>query len=125
MTQSSQSSQRIGVVEDDEAVLAAISFALKAEGYRVEGFKDARAFLAQDGIKDFACLVIDLRLPDADGLTLIRGLRSRGLDTPAILVTTQPSRSCRREAAALNTPIVEKPLMGEVLSECIRSLSGA
>jgi len=115
---------RIALIDDDAAVREAVGFALNAEGYEVEGFANAQAVLALGDPDSFACLVVDLRLPDDDGLSLIRALRQRGCTVPAILMTTQPDARCRREAARISTPIVEKPLIGDVLSDCIRAVSG-
>ena len=119
-----QLSPRIAVVDDDEAVLRAVSFALEAEGYRVDGFSLAQSMLDSPFTKDFQCLVVDQRLPDGDGLWLIRRLRLDGVSAPAVVVTTQPDARCRRDAAAIGVRIIEKPLMGDVLSEWVRAMTG-
>lgn len=43
-----------------------------------------------------------------------------GRELPAILITSQPSLSLRRRAAAANVPIIEKPLLGDALLDAIR-----
>jgi hypothetical protein len=45
------------------------------------------------------------------------------MDAPALLITTHPSAALRRDAAAANVEIVEKPLLGDVLAAKVRALS--
>jgi DNA-binding response OmpR family regulator len=115
-------SPRIAIVEDDESLLRALSFALEADRYQVATYRTARDTLER--CRDCQCLVVDLGLPDLDGLTLIEGLRSRGVTAPAILVTTAPDARCRRRAAAANVPIVEKPLLSGELAARIAAAVG-
>jgi DNA-binding response OmpR family regulator len=102
----------IAVVEDDLAVLNSLEFALRAEGYAVciaTCAADAKASL------DFPradCLVLDYALPDETGLTLLRALRRDGLRCPAVVIASNPTLECRRQAAAAGAPLIEKPLMG-------------
>jgi FixJ family two-component response regulator len=67
-------------------------------------------------------MVIDYKLPGADGLSLLSDLRERGVTLPAILITSHPTQSLRRRAAAATAPIVEKPLLGDVLSNAVWSI---
>ena len=118
---------RIIIVEDDTALLRALTFALEAEGYAVSAYGAAEPLLRQSREAD--CLVVDLKLPDMDGLALIKRLRAGGLESPAILITTDPSARCRRSAAEAKVTIVEKPLIGgelrERIADALRSSNGA
>ncbi len=67
------------------------------------------------------CLVVDLKLPDLDGLALIARLRDVGVTTPAILITTTPDERCRKTAAAAGVAIVEKPLLDGTLRRAIET----
>lgn len=111
------------LIEDDPAVLSALTFAFETEGYRVVAFRNATAVLAAPHTERAACLVIDYRLPDLSGLQVLSQLRARGIDAPALLITTHPSAELRREATAANVEIVEKPLLGDVLAAKVRALS--
>ncbi|MDD3447148.1 MAG: response regulator [Zavarzinia sp.] len=112
----------IVLIEDDAALLDALSFALDTEGYAT------RAFLGEEGVLDAAdltdarCFVIDYMLAPLDGLELLAELRRRGAKAPAILITTGPDRHCRRRARMMGAAIVEKPLMTDALSRKIRAL---
>jgi FixJ family two-component response regulator len=68
--------------------------------------------------------VIDFKLPEMNGLDLLAALRGRGVQLPAILVTSHPTNALRRRAAEETTPIIEKPLFGDALTDAIRSMLG-
>jgi FixJ family two-component response regulator len=105
------------VIEDDPAVRNSLQFSLEAEGYVVRIFADVRSLLAETQFPDRGCIVADYFLPDGNGLDLVRVLRERGVALPAILLTSSPSTALRRQAAAARVPIVEKPLLGNALSD--------
>jgi two-component system, LuxR family, response regulator FixJ len=107
------------IVEDDASLLGALTFALRADRYEVKGYRNARLALAEGRPCD--CLVIDQKLPDLDGLTLIDRLRDLGVAAPALLITTSPDERCRTRAAAAQVTIVEKPLLGGKLAAHIET----
>lgn len=113
---------RIVIVEDDLSLLGALTFALEADGYVVLAYAAAGPLL--QGPPGADCLVIDLKLPDMDGLALIGRLRAIGPQPPAILITTHPTERLRRAAAAAKVEIVEKPLMGAELRRRIEAAIG-
>jgi FixJ family two-component response regulator len=112
----------VAVVEDDASLLGALTFALRADRYDVAPYGTAARALAD--VRQCSCIVADLRLPDIDGLTLIAQLRARGVQAPAILITSNPDARCRRRAAAAQVTIVEKPLLGSELNTLIASAIG-
>ena len=111
---------RVTIVEDDVSLLNALSFALEEEGFAVSPYDRGRDLLDRPQATD--CLVVDLKLRDADGLTLITELRELGLSPPAILITSNPDDRCRRRAADAGVEIVEKPLIGAELGGRIADL---
>jgi FixJ family two-component response regulator len=99
-------------VEDDRSLLAAMTFAFEADGYRVRRYADAGELLLEPPSTLAAdCLIIDYRMPKMDGLSLLAALRRRAIAAPAILITSQPDERCRRRALAAEAEIVEKPLV--------------
>jgi len=77
----------VHIVDDEAAIRAAIAFLLMNEGYAVCVYDRGQAFLdaAIDGRN--ACLVTDLRMPDVDGIELLRRLNRSGVKMPAIVIT--------------------------------------
>lgn len=110
------------LVEDDAALLSALSFSLGIEGHEVFAYSSAEAMLA-DGLPSGAiCLVVDQQLPGMSGLDLVETLRDAGLSQPAILITGRLNREARARAHAIGIRVVDKPLMGNALSEAINQL---
>jgi FixJ family two-component response regulator len=109
------------LVDDDAPVLAALTFAFEVDGYRVRAFADAESLLDEGNLSQPGCLILDYKLPGLDGLELLKRLRSRGVDMPAVLITT-PTPAVRAAAAAANVPVVAKPLLTTALRETVRRL---
>ncbi|MBP2641151.1 MAG: two component transcriptional regulator, winged helix family [Firmicutes bacterium] len=82
---------KVLVTEDDEMLRKSIADALRKEGYTVDetGQGDHCIFEVQKGIYDL--LVLDILLPEVDGLEVIRRLRHQGNQIPILLVTAKDS----------------------------------
>lgn len=118
------------LVDDDPALLHALSFSFETEGYDVRAFADAESLLAApEPPHGSSCLVLDQKLPGMSGLALLAALRARNVGAPAILITSNPTAALRREARSAGAEIVEKPLLDGVLankvSEAVEARSGA
>ena len=83
----------IYIVEDDRNIQEIELFALKNSGYQATGFETAKEFYKALNEKLPELILLDIMLPDEDGLSIIKRLRSRA-DTqkiPVILVTAKTS----------------------------------
>jgi two-component system, OmpR family, response regulator len=80
---------RLLVVEDDDIVADAIARGLSAANYSVHRVASAEAARAAIADEEFALAVIDVGLPGADGLTLVRRLRSAGIAIPTLVLTAR------------------------------------
>lgn len=110
------------VIDDDVALLRALQFSLEMEGYNVESHRGGETLDPNTLPADRACLVIDYFLPGRTGLQLLEGLRARGIDLPAVIITTHAGPVLRGIAEGLGAAIVEKPLLGPELSSAIQNL---
>jgi two-component system response regulator FixJ len=108
------------VVDDDAAVRSSLEFSLAIEGFRVFSFAGPREVLEMADLPGRGCLVIDFNLPDMNGFELVTELRRRKIALPAILITTYLPIGVRERAAAAGMRIIEKPLLGNLLTESIR-----
>jgi two-component system response regulator FixJ len=120
-----QSNPTILVIDDDPAVRNSLKFSLEIDGFPVRAYSNAAELLNDRELPGSGCLVIDYKLPGANGLDLLDELRRRHVDLPAILITTKPSASVRRQAAVAGVPIIEKPLLTETLFQSIRTALAA
>ena len=111
----------VHIVDDEEAVRNSLAFLLGASGFAVRTHGSAAAFLEiAPGIKN-GCLVTDLRMPDIDGVELLRRLNAAGTMLPTIVVTGHGDVHMAVEAmknGALD--FIEKPFSDEVLIDSIR-----
>lgn len=116
--------QALLIVDDDPDVLRALGFMADTRGFRVERCGAADEALAACAARGpFDCMIIDEKLPDRPGVEVLETLRKLGVLAPAVLITTAPSPTLRRRAAALGVSIVEKPLLDETLfTEILRLL---
>lgn len=111
------------LVEDEDGVRRSLQLFLTGRGYRVRAFSAVAPAIADPASREATLLVADYRLPDGDGLTLLAGLRQRGWQGRAILVTAYPSEQLARTAATAGfAAIIEKPLRHE---ELLGSLAAA
>jgi FixJ family two-component response regulator len=113
------------VVDDDAAVLGSLKFCLEIDGFEVQLYASGEELLNDPALPLSGCLVLDYHLPDMTGLELLAKLRSEGVDLPAVLISGHPGISLRRHAAVAGVAIVEKPLLGNALTEAIRGAVGA
>ena len=75
------------VVDDDVSVRESLELLFHSAGWRVETFASARAFLTRPRVLAPSCLVLDVDLPDLNGLTLQKRLVAARGDMPVIIVT--------------------------------------
>lgn len=80
---------RIGVVEDNERQAVIIRHALVRSGLAVDVYASSRAALYGLKQHDYAVLVVDRGLPDGDGLSLIKKLRTEGNGIPCLVLTAR------------------------------------
>ena len=108
---------RVLVVDDDRQLLRALRIALSARGYEVTVAHDAATALAGAAHSPPDLAIIDLGLPDADGITIIESLRG-WTTTPIIVLSarhTEPSKIDALDAGA--DDYITKPFaMGEFLA---------
>ena len=75
------------VIEDDPDTAAELDAGLTRRGFAVGSAADGRAGLARALTERWDAMVVDRLLPEMDGLDLIRELRSRGVFTPALVLS--------------------------------------
>jgi len=121
---------RLLIVEDDDIVADAIARGLTAAKYSVHRVGSAEAAQAAMASEEFALAVIDVGLPGADGLTLVRRLRSGGMTMPTLILTVRCTLNDKVKALDLGADdFLSKPFEpAELAARCralMRRSSGA
>lgn len=80
---------KILVVEDEERIASFLQKGLAAHGYAVEWARTGREALRLGIDPDVSLVILDLKLPDLDGLEVLAGLRSRGATVPVLIVSAR------------------------------------
>jgi FixJ family two-component response regulator len=109
------------VVDDDESVRDAVKRLIASVGLRVETFGSTREFLNSKRPQAPACLVLDVRLPDASGLELQRDLAAAHVQIPIIFITGHadiPMSVRAMKAGAVE--FLTKPFRGQELLDAIQ-----
>ncbi len=112
----------IYVVDDDEAVRDSLEALLLAEGYDVDGFSSAEAFMARGDPSSASCCLLDVRMPGKDGLTLLGELAEKAILIPVVVITGHGDVPMAVKAMKLGAvDFVEKPFDAGVLLAAIRA----
>jgi two-component system, LuxR family, response regulator FixJ len=110
----------VHIVDDDDAVRRSAAFMLKHAGYRVESYVSGVAFLKEAKSIERGCVLLDIRMPEMDGLEVQQEMGSRGIDMPVVILTGHGDvglavRAMR--AGAVN--FIEKPYEKQTLLDAI------
>ena len=108
------------VVDDNASVCRSLSLLLKSHGFRVETFICAADFLAFKHPKLPSCLILDIQLPDINGLALQETMAAKQLEIPIVFITAHgniPMSVRGMKAGAIDflpKPFTEKKLLDAV-----------
>lgn len=112
----------IVIVDDDVQVLRSLCFLLEAEGYVVKTYSSSRALLSESELPEKACLVVDYRMPDMNGLDLLTKVREKFPQVPALLITGYPDDTIETRAANVGIKVVRKPHLDDTLLRGIQEV---
>ncbi|MFK3740734.1 response regulator transcription factor [Massilia sp. TN1-12] len=81
------SERLVMVLDDDPTIRSAVSDLLEAEGYRVATFASAADFLDTPAPAVPSCVILDMQMPQVDGMTVLQHMAQRRLALPVIFLT--------------------------------------
>ncbi|HEV8121095.1 MAG TPA: response regulator [Candidatus Polarisedimenticolia bacterium] len=116
---------RILAVDDDEIILQLMAEALRGQRYKVDVATSCQDALPLLMFRDYCGVILDLVLPDANGLTLYRQIaRRKPVLRPRVIFVTgaMDKREARRFVKLLDNPVLLKPFHLEELVEAVRVL---
>ncbi len=77
----------VHIVDDEDAIRRSASFMLKTSGFAVETWASGIAFMKEVRHLDEGCILLDVRMPEMDGLEVQQALIERGVTMPVIILT--------------------------------------
>jgi len=86
---------KVLLIDDERALTNLVTMALKYEGWEVDVAHDGREALTKFAATDPDILVLDIMLPDVDGLRILQRVRAAGTYTPVLFLTARDSVSDR------------------------------
>lgn len=105
----------IAVVDDDASVCEALESLLKSIGFQTASFISARSFLDSPQFPNVSCVVLDVSMPNMDGLELQRHLVSTN-PIPIIFITAHRDEKTRERALRAGAiSFLNKPFSDEAL----------
>jgi two-component system response regulator FixJ len=113
----------VHVIDDDDAARDSLKFLLCASNFAVRTYESAKAFLFLNStpVTKKACVITDVRMPEINGLDLLRRIKSLGIDWPVIVMTGQADVPVAIEAIKSGAvDFIEKPYDAEILLGAVR-----
>lgn len=112
----------VDVIDDDQAMRDSLAFLLDVQGFSTRVHESAVAFLAVAARERPDCIVTDVRMPELNGLELVKKLKSAGIDSPVIVITGHGDVALAVEAMKAGVvDFIEKPFSDDALIGAIRS----
>lgn len=112
------------IVDDDPSVLPALARLLRAADFSVRTFDRPSALLASEMPTTKACMLVDIHLPEMNGIELCRALAESGRGLPAIMITGRTDAETQRvieqahPVTTLFKPVDEQVLLDAVARAC-------
>lgn len=112
----------VHIVDDEDAIRRSASFMLKTSGFAVQTWASGVDFLKEVRDLEMGCVLLDVRMPGMDGLTVQRTLAERGILMPVIILTGHGDISIAVQAMKAGAvDFLEKPFERERLLYAIKA----
>ena len=113
----------IRIVDDNDAQRDALQFMLESEGYMVRAYRSAKEFLTGEIFSESGCTILDLKMPEMDGLQLQQELVNRGYQVPIVFLSAHGDLPKAVQAMKLGgRDFLEKPVNAPKLLEVISTI---
>jgi len=114
--------RQVHLVDDDEAIRRSASFMLRTSGYLVKTYSSGVEFLGMAKEAVPGCVLLDVRMPEIDGLEVQAALKERGVLLPVVVMTGHGDINTAVEAMKLGAvDFIEKPFEKAVLLSAIEA----
>ena len=118
----SERARTVYLLDDDEGVRRSVSFSLRTSNYLVKTFASGIALLREAGALAPGCILMDVRMPEMDGLEVQRRLKAQGITHPVVVMSAHGDIAMAVEAMRAGAvDFIEKPFEKAVLLGAIEA----
>jgi FixJ family two-component response regulator len=104
----------VAIVEDDDSVRVALGRLCRAYGMSTRELATAHELVDSLAERRPDCVVLDLQLPDCDGLDADEWLRERGIELPVVIITGRDDTKRSSEHVVLPKPVDDTTLLAAI-----------
>lgn len=113
----------VAIVDDDTALLEALSGLIRSLGYGAAVFSSAEAFLGSGSAGTVGCVISDIQMPGMDGFALQSHLRDMRPDLPFVMMTSLTADGLEARARAGGAQaFFRKPIPAQALADYLAAL---
>lgn len=123
------STKLVHIIDDEGAIRRSTSFMLKVSGYEAQAWHSGAAFLEKVKDVDAGAVLLDMRMPDMDGLDVLQEIKALGCSLPVVILTGHGDiglavRAMKAGAIDFIEKPVEKDQLIEALERAFEKLDG-
>lgn len=112
----------VHVIDDDDAVRDSLAFLLESADFSVRTYASAAAFLTEAPRLPGGCVVTDVRMPEINGIEMLKRLKAQGISLPVIVITGHADIALAVEAMKSGAvDFMEKPFADEAMLRAVRA----
>jgi two-component system response regulator FixJ len=112
----------VHVIDDDPSARDSLEFLIDCAGFGVRTYDSARSFLEALPTREPGCIVTDVRMPEMNGVELVRRLKAMNVPDPVIVITGHADVPMAIEAMKQGvSDFIEKPFADDAILEAIRT----
>ena len=122
---SGKGKKKILIVDDSRFILASEGKALREYGYDVIEANNGIIAIEKAQAESPDCILLDLLMPDIDGLEVLTRLKAAGISIPTIVLTADIQETTRKKCLELGAAdFLNKPPLAEIMITAIRKVTG-
>jgi len=112
----------VHVIDDDDAARDSLAFLFESADIAVRSYASAAAFLAVAPSLSDGCVVTDVRMPEINGIEMLKRLKAKGIGLPVIVITGHADIALAVEAMKSGAvDFMEKPFDDEAMLRAVRA----
>ena len=117
--------KRVLIVDDSKTEVEIAAAMLKNQGYLIDSAYNGKEALILIEKKKFDIILLDIVMPEMDGYTFLRELRSRNIDIPVVMITQKKENDMKGLFSIDKyTSYLEKPFKEDTLLSAVKSILG-